>query len=55
MKTIGIIFLMVAVFLMGYYSGKGDGLYAGARGLEICQMNHATGYYVYNNELKCIF
>lgn len=55
MKTLGLIFLMASIFFMGYYAGKSDGLYDGARGLEMCQNNHATGYYFENNEIRCIF
>ena len=55
MKTAGLVFLMAVIFFMGYYAGKNDGLYDGARSWEVCQMNKAIGYYVYNSELKCIF
>ena len=55
MKLFGLVFLMSCIFFMGYYAGKNDGLYDGARGWEMCQANKASGYIVENIELKCIF
>lgn len=55
MELAMLIFTLAAVFCMGQYIGKRDGLYQGSWEYQNCINNGATGWYVEGNNFNCIF
>ena len=49
------ILLSFVIFYLGYYAGKQDGIAQGITQYQNCVWNGATGWYVENADLRCIF